>query len=74
MHKCSCPTSVELICEATPEMDVGTTIWRHGEGEAAMVVTPEMREEWAARGESATDQMDAWIERVHVYQARGGGR
>lgn len=43
---CQCPHRLELLIE--PEEQAGVTIWRHGKnGEAAMVVTPEMRREWS---------------------------
>ena len=66
---CGCPHIVELILE--PEERVGMTIWRHGRNmEAAMVVTEEMREQWAAEGKSGLSEMYAWIDRVHEHEGR----
>ena len=66
---CGHKHSVQLICDGdAPDYEPGTTIWRHGaSGEAAMVVTIEMRQQWASEGTSGVREMFRWIERVHEY-------
>lgn len=66
---CDCSHSIELL-QGDDRYPDGTVIWRHGKNmEAAMVVTPEMRDEWAEQGISAVgDVMWPWVERIHEYE------
>ena len=65
---CGCKHGVRLICEEAEGYEPGTTIWTHGaSGEAAMVVTIEMRQQWAEEKSSGVREMFRWIDRVHEY-------